>query len=625
MTVDDGISNPSDNRPFEDVLRARLSRRSVMIGGLATAATAFFAQSGVATAARDGNPGPNPTPNRPGQGRPPAQPLIGFRPVGNPGGPTPVISEDYQWSTLIPWGAALLPGGEGFDPFVQANNTAEAQTKQIGIGHDGMWFFPFNGSNDHGILCINHEFGTNGHVLGASVPGSLEDVAKSIAAHGVSAVEVRRTGGRWESVVSSRNFRVTGASPVSFSGPVAGSEFLANPAGNPTLGTLNNCGNGYTPWGTYLTCEENFNGYFGATGAWDRTPERARYGFSAGGFGYGWHLFEERFDLSNPAYANEANRFGWIVEIDPTAPGGAPVKRTALGRFKHEGIATTTGRGGRLVGYMGDDESFDYIYKWVSADNWTSMRARGISPLDEGTLYVARFDDDGTGTWLPLTIDDPTLAARFSSQAELLTYVRIAADLLGATPMDRPEWTAVAPNGDVYITLTNNSARGTATVPNPQAPNTFGHIIRWRDADQHVGTAFEWDIYVLATDTQANPDSAFGSPDGLWVDPDGRVFIQTDGTQPTVAEVRGNDQLLVGSAFVEGQPPVIKRLFAGPALCEITGVAVTPDRRTMFINVQHPGNGNPAVTNFPAPQGSGAIPRDCTVVITRKDGGVIGS
>jgi secreted PhoX family phosphatase len=387
--------------------------------------------------------------------------------------------------------------------------------------------------------------------------------------------------------------------------------------GNAPAGTVNNCANGYTPWGTYLTCEENFNGYFGAVDEFVPTEEQARYGFTDTGFGYGWHVFDERWDLNKNA--GEENRFGWIVEIDPHDPGAPPVKHTAMGRFKHEGFAFTTGRGGRAVGYMGDDQRFDYIYKFVSTSNWKSMRARGTSPFSEGTLYVARFDEDGTGEWLALTIDNPALAARFADQAELLTYARIAADILGATPMDRPEWTSVAPNGDVYCTLTNNSRRTQADAVNPEAPNNNGHIIRWRDADNHVGTTFEWDIFVLCTDILGS-DHEFTDPDGLWADPDGRIFIETDGGQPN----GGNNQMVVADSYTEE----FRRLFTGVTSDEITGLTVTPDRRTLFCNTQHPGNGDPTRTNFPVlndPPDGTTIPRDATFVITRKDGGIVGS
>jgi secreted PhoX family phosphatase len=612
MSVDDTPSNHSDNRLFDDVLRARISRRGVMIGGLATAATTFFAAAttgGSVSAATGRQPGPN-APKNP-------QALLGFTPSANDGGPNPTVSPDYAWYPVLPWGAPLFAGVAAFNTLDTSLNTADAQERQIGIGHDGMWFFADNGSNTRGVLCLNHEFGINPTVLGKPAPESTEDVRKSQAAHGVSVIEFAQQSGKWDAVVpGARNRRIHGNTPVAFSGPAAGSELLQTPAGNAPAGTLNNCGYGKTPWGTYLTCEENFNGYFGSKGDWTATPEQERYGFEVEGFGYGWHLFDNRFDLSNAAYRNEENRFGWIVEIDPNDPSSVPVKRTALGRVKHEGAATVVGRGGRLVVYMGDDEAFDYIYKFVSAGNWKSMRARGISPLDHGTLYVARFNDDGSGDWLPLTTDNPALAG-WSIDA-ILVFTRLAADLVGATKMDRPEWTDVDQWGNVYCTLTNNGDRRVADAANPVAPNPDGHIIKWRDNDNHVGTRFEWDIFLLAKDWRGNADWEFTDPDGLWADPDGRVFIQTDGGQPNGR----NNQMVVADSFT-GE---LRRIFAGVSGDEITGVAITPDRQTMFINSQHPGNGNRTSTNFPVPGAGGPdVPRDSTIVLTRKGGGIIGS
>ena len=610
MDHDDGISNPSGNRPFHAVLAANLSRRKILAGGLATAASAFLAGPGAAVAASGG------TPARDGARRP----LIGFRPVpvGAGSGPMPRISEDYEFQVLIPWGEPIQPGsGIAWRGEPNTRPSPDEQAQQVGIGHDGMCFFADNGkSNERGVLAINHEFGDNLHVLGKPAPASLDDVRLSQHAHGVSVVEIRKLAGVWQTVDSPKARRIHGNTPMAFSGPAAGHALLQTPAGSEPAGTLNNCANGNTPWGTYLTCEENFNGYFGATGPWTPTEAQARYGLTAAGFGYGWHHFDARFDLSDPDYRNEENRFGWVVEVDPADPAQAPTKRTALGRFKHEGVALTVGRGGRVVAYMGDDEAFDYVYKFVSERNWKSTRAQGLSPLDHGSLYVARFNDDGSGDWLELTIDDPALAARFADQAEVLTYVRLAADLLGATPMDRPEWATVAPGGEVYLTLTNNSSRTVATAANPQAPNSDGHIIRWRDSEQHTGTTFRWEVFLLASDTHGTEQSC-SDPDGLWADPDGRLFIQTDGGQKDGL----NNQMLV----VDPSTGELRRLFTGVTADEITGIAVTPDRRTMFVNIRHPGNGNPALTNFPSLPDGVTIPRDATCVITRKDGGVIGS
>jgi hypothetical protein len=604
MIHDDGVSNTSSNRSFGEVLEANLSRRNLLAGSLATAAATFFVP--VDALAYKGG----------GRGRT----LINFRPVtlavGN--GPMPAISPDYQYDVLLSWGDRLYPQS-GVTPYLgepDRRPTAAEQAELIGIGHDGMTFFPSGGrSNDAGLLCINHEFGRNQHVLGKAVPESLEDVRLSQHAHGVSVVAIQRINGRWQTVYSPNARRIHANTPVDFSGPVAGSPLLQTPAGNPSLGTINNCADGSTPWGTYLTCEENFNGYFGATAAWTATAEQARYGFSASS-SYGWHNYDPRFDLSNTDYHNEENRFGWVVEIDPSNPEAAPVKRTALGRCKHEGATVVEGAGGRAVVYMGDDQRFDYIYKFVSQDNWKSMRARGESPLDHGKLYVAKFDDDGSGEWLELTIRDPRLSARFANQAEVLTYARVSADLVGATKMDRPEWISVGPDGFVYCTLTNNSQRTEADGPNPLAPNSDGHIIRWMDSDRHTGTRFQWEIFVIAQDTHGTEES-FADPDGLWVDPDGRVFIQTDGGQKDGL----NNQMLV----MDPETREIRRLLTGVTGDEITGIAYTPDRTVLFANTQHPGNGDPTQTNFPAPYDGVTIPRDSTFVITRKDGGIVGS
>jgi len=634
MIHDENSINRSGNRTFQEVLQARLSRRNLLARSAVLSAAGFVttvagnklmeqrAVAAVGPASNAVDVDADAVARRRRRGN---RPLLQFNPVpvAEGSGPVPSISSDYEYQVLIPWGTPIDPNGgvPEYDGNPNTRPTAAQQAELVGIGHDGMHFFELgNGRerNEHGMLAINHEFGNNFHVLGKGAPESLEDVRLSQHAHGVSVVEIQKgSDGKW-SVVSSpeRARRIHVNTPVTFSGPVAGSDLLKTPAGNAPLGTVNNCANGYTPWGTYLTCEENFNGYFGATGEWTATEAQDRYGFSSGGFGYGWENFDPRFDLSNANYTNEEHRFGWVVEIDPMDGSQVPVKRTALGRFKHEGVAVVEGGGKRAVCYMGDDERFDYIYKYVSADNWEKMFRQGKHPLDEGTLYVARFNDDGTGDWLELSMNNPVLASKFNSQEEILVFTRLAADAVGATPMDRPEWTTVAPDSYVYCALTNNSRRTVADAANPLAPNADGHIIRWRDEKKHRGDKFVWDIFVIAQDTHGTEES-FSDPDGLWADPDGRLFIETDGGQKDGL----NNQLLVADTNT-GE---IRRLFTGVTDDEITGIAYTRDRNTLFCNTQHPGNGNPAVTNFPAPQGSGKVPRDCTIVITRKNGRTVGS
>jgi len=600
------ISNHFGNRPFAEIARNRISRRDAVRGGLGAAAVSIFGVQLISSGCA-----PRELSARPR--------LIDFRPVAvaDGRGPVPAISDDYQFQVLIPWGDPLQPGGPAF----RYPPASGDQAQQIGIGHDGMSFFPLRsgrfgrGASEHGMLAINHEFGSNTHLLGKPVPESLDDVRTSQHAHGVSIVEIHKLDGHWQPVASPRARRIHANTEVTFSGPVAGHGLLETGVATPSLGTFSNCANGQTPWGTYLTCEENFVDYFAATGDFMPSEADGRYGINRHGAGYGWHLFDPRFDLSNPDYTNEVHRHGWVVEIDPMDAGQTPVKRTALGRFMHEGAGVTVGRGGRVVVYMGDDQRFDYIYKFVSAGNWETMHARNVSPLDAGQLYVARFNDDGTGEWLALTLENPVLAAAFSDQAEILTFARLAADILGATPMDRPEWTTVGPDGDVYCSLTNNIERSTAQPANPMAPNLDGHIIRWRDTDDHIGIDFTWDIFLISESTHGTED-AFSDPDALWADPDGRLFIATDGAQASGL----NNQLLVADTR-NGE---LRRLFTGVTGDEITGIAVTPDRRTLFVNIQHPGRGNPAVTNFPATQDGVTVPRDCTIAISRRDGDIVG-
>lgn len=605
-------SNTSDNQAFEDVLNSYMSRRALVVGGLAGAALTFFGASAASASTRTGA----------SRGQLVAKasakaPKIGFTSIPLQASPMPTIAKEYSYSVLAPWREKLDGSGTSFE---YAGFTAEQQEASVGIGHDGMWYF---GDEKKGLLCINHEYGTTPHLMGKTVPTSLAEVKLSQTAHGMSVIAIEKAGEKWKIAKSKKNRRVHVNSLVQMSGPAATSAYLVNKAGNPFQGTLNNCANGYTPWGTYLTCEENFNGYFGALNTtWKASPEQARYGVTANGFGYDWHKFDARFNLTDGNYANEANRFGWVVEVDPNKPGSLPTKRTALGRIKHEGADVVEGKGGRVVVYMGDDERFDYVYKFVSKDNWKKMVARGISPLDEGTLYVAKFNDDGSGQWLELSPNSAPLASW--TLDKILVYTRMASDLLGATKMDRPEWISTSKKtGETYVTLTNNTQRGTAgraavDRANPQAINRWGHIVRWKDADSHIGLTFNWEVFALASEVFDEGGQMFGSPDGIWVDPDGRVFVQTDGTQPG----ENNDQMLVANP----ETREFRRLFTGVKGCEVTGVAVTPSRKTMFVNLQHPGDGDPKNSNFPAPftGASGPVPRDCTIVITNKKGNVVG-
>ena len=603
-------SNNSNNRSFDDVLTSFVSRRSVLAGGLATAAFVFAGASS-AKAASAVEPTRRTASGVVARKRPP----IEFTSIPLQNSPMPTIAPEYQYKVLLPWRTRLDGKGE-----FAYGLSSDQQALSAGLGHDGMHYF---GDDRKGMLAVNYEYGTTQHALGKAVPTSLEEVRISQHLHGVGVFYIESGPQGWSTKKDKRNRRIHVNTLVEFSGPAANSDLLKNSAGNEPQGTLNNCANGYTPWGTYLTCEENFNGYFGSSDpAWKASAEEARYGVTSNGFGYEWHKFDARFDRSQPGYQNEINRFGWVVEIDPENPKAKPVKRTALGRVKHEGAEVVVGKGNRVVVYMGDDERFDYIYKFVSARDYKKMIAAGKSPLDEGTLYAARFNDDGTGNWLELSPRNPALSSWTIDK--ILVHTRLAADLAGATKMDRPEWISTGADGWQYGTLTNNSNRGRTGQPgvnaaNPIPQNTDGHIIRWKDSDGNLGGTFQWNLFLISRETFDEGGQMFGSPDGIWADPDGRIFILTDGAQPG----RNNDQMLVA----DSKTKEVKRIFTGVAGCEVTGVAVTPNRKTMFVNLQHPGDGDPKVTNFPAAfsGAAGPVPRDCTIVITRKDGGIIGS
>ncbi|HZB32024.1 MAG TPA: PhoX family phosphatase [Streptosporangiaceae bacterium] len=620
-------------------MAARLSRRAVLRTGSVMAAAGFLAGADPLGGTRPADAAVAAS----GRARS-SRPLLGFTPVAPSSADAFTVPPGYVAEVFIPWGTPLRSGGPAWRK--DASNTAAEQAQQIGMHHDGMHFFPLGrgrAGSTHGVLVLNHEYidRTLMYADGDAVV-TKEKVDKALAGHGVSLVEIGLAGGRWRVVDSRLNRRVTGTTPMAFSGPVRATHPKLR-ANNPPMGTLNNCSMGVTPWGTYLACEENWNGYFGTEDAsWTPTAEQARYGVVAAGFDFRWHLADPRFDVAvNP---NELNRFGWVVEIDPFDPTATPTKRTALGRVKHEGAFVTESRG-RVVVYTGDDQDGDYIYKFVGNAPWRALRALRKSPLDHGTLYVAAFDADGTGRWLPLVhgTGPLTSANGWQDQADVLLRTRQAADAVGATKMDRPEWIAVHPdNKDVYATLTNGS--GWPGGANPRSPNPYGHIIRWREDDgDNTATRFRWDIFVLAGDPFYDPrvrleeSDIFGSPDGLWFDPDGRLWIQTDisNSSQNLAS-RGYDRI-ANNQMLAADPRTgeIRRFLVGPRGCEITGVVTTPDQRTMFVNVQHPGEtttawgtptpANPrAVSNWPDFDPAGR-PRSATVIIRKRDGGVIGT
>ena len=577
-------------------------------------------------------------------------PLLGFASVPPSSADTVAVPPGYRADVLAAWGDPIgLPGSSPAFR-LDAGNTAAEQAAQLGMHHDGMHYFPRAGS-DSGLLVLNHEYVDDGLLHTDGIANwSAEKVRKAQAAHGVSVLEIAQRDGRWQVVRPSRFARrITARTPIAVAGPAAGHPLMrtaADPTGRRVLGTMNNCASGITPWGTYLTCEENFIDYFKPPAA--LTAHEQRWGLRRGSFSYyRWHAFDERFDAGR--HPHEPNRFGWVVEIDPFDPRSTPVKRTALGRAAHEGATVAVARDGRAVVYMGEDARFEYIYKFVSRDPiQPGGAAANATLLDHGTLYVARFDADGTGRWLALRHGDGPLdaAGGFADQGEVLIKARQASDALGATKMDRPEWIAVDADAWVYCSLTHNTRRGASGEPdvdaaNPRAGNAMGHIIRWRENDDVSGERFRWQHFVLAGDpANTRPEAvgnvqgdAFACPDGLWVDGRGVLWIQTDISNSAVG--RGEFARLGNNAMLAADPRTgdVRRFLVGPRGCEITGITATPDGCSLFVNVQHPGEA-PRGRNDPTdPQRHSSWPdqhptgrpRSATVVIRKLDGGLIGT
>ncbi|MEY2621243.1 MAG: hypothetical protein RIT26_1063 [Pseudomonadota bacterium] len=645
MFNDDHPTNLSGNPHFSDVTRRVVERRQFLRMGSGVAAASFLAGPLSACATLEAI----------------KPPLLGFVGIGASQADTITIAPGYMAQPFVPWGTPLFSEGPGSTWRGDGSESAQDQARQVGDNHDGIHFFPIDGkSSTEGLLVMNHEYTTvvKGQYITLFGPAAAaltsEQVNKAIAAWGCSVIHVRQLPeGEWRVVLDSKyNRRITGATPMKISGPAAGHPLmrtLADPSGTLVLGTLNNCGNGYTPWGTYLTCEENFNNNFGTrldVKTDTRTVAQKRYGITPGQTPYGWEAHQARFDYKKEP--NESNRFGWVVEIDPFDPQSMPIKRTALGRFKHESAAWTLSKDQRVVIYMGDDQADDYIYKFVSDQAYRpGDHAHNRQLLDSGRLYVARFDDGpvqgdfmGTGEWLlldkqsnPILRDNP----QFADQGEVLIHARLAADALGATPMDRPEWVTVHPQtGEVYGTLTNHARRTLVNDANPRAANIYGQIIRWREMGQDASaTRFEWDLFVLAGNptveghqgtlkagsNQINALNTFNSPDGLAFDRFGRLWIETDGNHTGLGPYaqQGNNSLLCADPVTRE----IRRFMVGPKECEITGITFTPDHRTAFINIQHPGEEGLGASHWP--DGGQALPRSATVVIRKNNGGVIGT
>ena len=615
---------------FQQVLDARLSRRGFLTSA-AAAGAAGLAGCASPTAARAEASG------------------VTFEEIDRAVSEDIAVPDGYGADIVIRWGDALFDDSPAFDP---NNQSAAAQARQFGYNNDYIGFIPMEtrgGAVVRGILCVNHEYVSTPLMfpgVAANYPASMtaELCATEQAAHGGTVMEIALgEDGGWRPVIGSPvNRRITARTPMTLTGPAAGHERLrtrVDPTGRQVYGTFNNCAGGITPWGTYLMAEENFNGYFlGALPDSHRESfNHARYGVPGGW--YQWGRFEDRFNIA--AEPREPNRFGWVVEVDPRDPASTPKKRTALGRFKHEGAESVIAPDGRVVIYMGDDQRFDYVYKFVTARAYDpDNRAANMDLLDEGTLYVARFGEDGGLDWLPLVFGQGPLTPEngFDSQGEVLIEARRAADLLEATPMDRPEDVEPDPlSGRAYVMLTNNSRRTEDQVDaaNPRANNTNGHIIEIIEPDgDFAATRSRWEIVVKCGDPDDASEGAawnpatsengwFGSPDNCAVDPDGRLWVSTDGNQRTGA----NDG--IWALATEGESRGTGRaFFRAPVGAEVCGPRFTSDGRTLFAAVQHPGETDGATFQQPGtrwPDFDSAIPpRPSVVALRRRDGGPVG-
>jgi secreted PhoX family phosphatase len=629
-------SNPSTEPTVGELIDRRLGRRAALRG-----------LAGAGTLAALGNE------------------LMGSSALAQPAGPSSLTFEEvphgldkthhvpagYEAQVMIRWGDPVVAGAPAFDP---ANQTGAAQEKQFGYNCDFIGIHPLpagSTTNDRFLMVVNHEYTAPGLMFsglgsGRSVNHQVtEEQAKvEIAAHGGTVIEIARDGSGWKVVPDSKFARrITGTTPMTISGPAAGHDKLktsADPTGRSVLGMLNNCAGGSTPWGTWLTCEENFNFYFGGSDV-AKLPDAAsykRYGINKSA--YAWSRYVDRFNIDKEP--NEPNRFGWVVEIDPYDPAATPIKRTAFGRFKHEGCTYTLAKDGRVVFYSGDDERFDYLYKFVTAKPWNRQDpAANRDLLDEGTLFVARFVDAGKVEWLPLVQGQGPLTAEngFATQADVVINARLAADQLKATPMDRPEDVETNPvNGRTYVMLTNNTRRTEQQVnfANPIARNAHGHVIEITPKDgDHAAAEGTWSIFIVGGKPGIDPAARYHrqTSDNGWLscvdnctfDSKGRIWIATDGA-PTAAGIADG---LYGADTAGYGRGLTRCFFQAPTGAEVCGPLITPDDGTVFLAVQHPGEDAGSTYDKPSTRWpdfkDNMPPRPSVIAITKKGGGTIGS
>ncbi|WP_197319594.1 PhoX family phosphatase [Saccharomonospora sp. NB11] len=658
--------NTSDNTTFAEVARGVLSRRGALKATAVLSATAagFAALSGTAAAE------PSVPAALAGSGRRQGRPVPGtnFTPVTPNRDDAVTVPEGYDHRVVIRWGDPVLPGAPQFDFH---NQTAEAQSRQFGYNNDFVGLVPQDASGRRCLMVVNHEYTTESHMFPAGTYDpenpTEEQVRIGWAAHGLTVVQTERDPQGGLRVVPSRySRRITLNTEFEVRGPVAGSRYLrtsADPEGRTVFGTMNNCAGGVTPWGTILSGEENIHQYFANADAVTDPVEAERlrrYGFAPGASTRKWERFDRRWDIAQEP--NEPNRFGWIVEIDPNDPNSTPIKHTALGRFKHEGATIKITKDGRVAAYSGDDERFEYIYKFVSNGRYkpgrsAHARRHNSRLLDDGTLYVAKFtgdspaeeidgsgtlpsdgEFDGTGEWIPLASGDVSYVPGMTAE-EVYVFTREAADRVGATKMDRPEDVEPNPvNGRVYASLTNNSDRGmagkaAADEANPRNGNRNGHVLEWEEAHgDAASTRFTWRLLLVCGDP-AEADTYFGGfdkgqvspiscPDNVTFDRHGNLWVATDGNA-----LGANDGLF--SVPVEGPDRGhVKQFLSVPIGAETCGPVVTDD--VVVVAVQHPGeDGTPEEPQSHWPDGGTSPARPAIVAVWKKGAhgrpGLIGS
>ncbi|HYG87761.1 MAG TPA: PhoX family phosphatase [Azospirillum sp.] len=644
-------SNPTDNPTLGDVINERFNRRDVMRGMLAGTAASALLGPALLAVSREAEAAAG-------------KPAFTFTEIEHGVDETHHVASGYDANVLIRWGDPVLPGAPAFDPMKQ---TAASQALQFGYNNDYVGFAPLprgSASADRGLLCVNHEYtdeevmfpGLGGEQQKAKFARMTRELADiEIAAHGGTVVEVRKVNGTWTyDPKSAYNRRITGETECAITGPAAGHDLMKtsyDPTGTKVRGMLNNCAGGMTPWGTWLSCEENFNGYFWGKLADDHPRAKQLKRLGLPGNVYNWGQYHDRFDIAKEP--NESNRFGWVVEIDPYDPHSVPKKRTALGRFKHEACTLAVGKDGTVVAYTGDDERFDYVYKFVAAKKLDPKnRAANMDLLEQGTLFVAKFHANATVEWLPLVHGHGPLTAAngFPDQATVLVNARLAADALGATKMDRPEDIEVNPRtGRVYVALTNNDKRKPEQVDavNPRPNNEWGQIVEIIPANgDHAAVKAEWQMLLRAGAPEVGgqyhasttKNGWFACPDNVAVDNRGRLWVTTD--QGTAWHKASGSADGIWAVETEGDwRATSKMFFRVPVGAEMCGPCFTPDDKTLFVAVQHPATdgvdkwepfkGKLSTFEDPATRWpdfkDGMPPRPSVVAITKKDGGVIGS